>query len=144
VVENSQGTRDGIATFSTPTVLHFSAALLVSAILNAPWRSLVGAAVVVGLVGLWGLVYVLRVMYLTRRLSAYNPDLEDWVAYTILPFVAYAAILTGATALPTVPVTALFALAGGVVLLIFVGIRNAWDVVTFIAVGGADEPPDAG
>ncbi len=33
-------------------------------------------------------------------------------------------------------VDALFVLAGGVVLLIFIGIRNAWDIVTFIATGG--------
>jgi len=34
----------------------------------------------------------------------------------------------------------LFAVAAGVVLLLFVGIHNAWDIVTFIATGRADEP----
>jgi hypothetical protein len=47
--------------------------------------------------------------------------------------VAYAAILAGAIMLRAVPVDAMFALAAGVALLIFVGIRNAWDVVTYIA-----------
>jgi len=43
------------------------------------------------------------------------------------------AIAGGAIALPGAPVTALFALGGGVISLIFVGIRNAWDIVTFLA-----------
>ena len=137
------GTRDGTSTFSTPTVVHFCAALLVSAILSAPWHSLVGPAALLGLSGLCGVVYVLRLMYRTRRLTAYNPDLEDWAWYTILPFVAYGAILVGAIMLPAIPVQALFALAGGVMLLIFIGIRNAWDIVTYIAVGLKDEPPSS-
>lgn len=139
--ERSQGNHDGIATFSTPTVMHFCAALLISAILNAPWRSLIHVAVVTGLAGLYGVVYIVRVMYRTKRITAYTPDVEDWAWYTLLPFVAYCAILAGGIALPEVPVQALFALAGGVVLLIFIGIRNAWDVVTYIAIGGPNQPP---
>jgi uncharacterized membrane protein len=140
-VERLRRSRDGVSTFSTPTVAHFGAALLVSAVLSAPWPSLVYPATLLGLAGLYAVVYVLRVMYRTRRLTAYTPDLEDWTWYTILPLAAYGAILVGAIVLPAIPVDALFALAGGVLLLIFIGIRNAWDVVTFIAIGGPDEPP---
>lgn len=140
-VERSQRNQDGIATFSTPTVMHFCAALFVSAVLNAPWRSLIQAAVLIGLAGLYGVVYILRVMHRTKSLTAYVPDLEDWTFYTMLPFIAYGAIFAGAIALPAVPVQALFALAGAVVLLIFTGIRNAWDIVTYIAIGGPNQPP---
>ncbi|HET8998767.1 MAG TPA: hypothetical protein VFP86_03900 [bacterium] len=132
--ERAEDTHAGIATFSTPTVMHFAAALLISAVLIAPWRSLVHAGVAVALIGLLGLVYILRVMHRTRRLSFYTADFEDWIWYTILPFVAYGAISAGAIALAAAPVLALFILAGGVVLLIFVGIRNAWDIVTYITV----------
>jgi len=128
-------TRDGIEVFSTPTVLHFGIALLISAALTAPWPSLVAAALPVGLAGLFGLINVARAMQRSRRLDSYQPDLEDWVAYTILPFVAYGLIVAGTLALPTHPGTSLFIIAGGVVLLMFMGIRNAWDVVTFIAIG---------
>ncbi len=133
--ERAAGADDGIAAFSTPTVMHFAAALLVSTVLIAPWRSLIYAGVAAALIGLYGVVYILRVMYRTRRLTVYTADLEDWAWYTILPFVAYGAIAAGAIALVTVPVHALFILAGGVVLLIFIGIRNAWDIVTYIAIG---------
>jgi len=114
--------------------MHFAAALLVSAVLVAPWPSLVHAGVVVALIGLCGAVYILRVMHRTRRLTMYTADLEDWMWYTILPFVAYGAISAGAIALAASQVQALFILAGGVVLLIFIGIRNAWDIVMYIAI----------
>ncbi len=128
--------RDGIATFSTPTVLHFGAALLVSAILLAPWHSLTVAGGLVALVGLYGLVHIVRVILLTRRLTSYNADVEDWAYYTILPFIAYGVICGGAIASTAAPEKALFAIAAGIVLLLFIGIRNAWDIVTFLATGG--------
>lgn len=136
-------TEDGLATFTTPTVLHFCGALLVSATLVAPWRSLVPPATLLALAGLYGVVHVLRVVRRARRLSTYSPDLEDWISYTILPFFSYGAICAGAIALPVIPVQALFALAGGALLLIFIGIRNAWDIVTFIVIGGIDEQPSS-
>jgi membrane protein implicated in regulation of membrane protease activity len=96
-----------------------------------------------GLIGLYGIVYQVRVIDKARGLSNYRPDLEDWIWFTILPFLAYVAILGGAVLLLTIPVDALFAFAAGVMLMIVLGIRNAWDVVTFIAIGGADQLPDA-
>ena len=131
--ERTDATQDGIATFTTPTVMHFAAALLVSGILIMPWRSLVQAGIVVAVIGLYGVAQILRVMGRTRRLTGYTADLEDWTWFTILPLGAYVAISAGAIALATVPVQAMFTLAGGVMLLIFIGIRNAWDVVTYIA-----------
>ena len=143
-VGRTRRSRDGVSTFSTPTVLHFSTTLLASAILSVPWRSLVHPAALLGLAGLFGLVYLLRVMYLTKRLTVYRADLEDWFWYTILPLIAYGSILAGAIMLPANAVNALFALAAGVLLLIFIGIRNAWDIVTYLAIEGFDEPPGAG
>ncbi len=132
--ERTEGTHDGIATFSTPTVMHFAAALLVSAVLIAPWSSLIYPGAAAALIGLYGVVYIVRIAYRAKRLTVYRADLEDWAWYTILPFVADGAIVAGGIALAAVPAHALFVLAGGVVLLIFIGIRNAWDVVTYITV----------
>ncbi len=142
--ERLQRAPDGISAFSTPTVVHFGAALFVSAMLTAPWRSLVYPATLLGLAGICSVVYVLRVMGRTKRLTVYNPDVEDWVWYTILPLVAYCVILAGAIMLFAIPVQGLFALGGGATLLVFIGIRNAWDIVTYIAIGGPGEPPRSG
>jgi hypothetical protein len=138
--EQLQTSKDGIAAYSTPTVMHFCAALFTSATLAAPWRSLGSAGILIAIAALGGVVYILRVTYISKRLTAYTPDFEDWMWYTILPFAAYAVMLTAALALFAVPAKALFVVAGGIVLLIFIGIRNAWDVVTFIATGGPLKP----
>ena len=95
--------QDGISTFSTPTVMHFGAALFVSAVLIAPFRSVAIAATLVGFAGLYGVVYILRVTYRAKRLQGYRPDIEDWTWYNALPFLAYGAILAGAIALHAVP-----------------------------------------
>lgn len=134
---------EGIGTFSTPTVLHFCNALFVSAILVAPWHTIVIVEPLLGLIGLCGVAYVCRLSIRQRRLTTYTPDLEDWTWFTIAPFVAYAAILIGAILLHFAPAKALFAVGGSIVLLLFLGIRNSWDVVTFMAAGGPDagQPP---
>lgn len=123
----------GIAAFSTPTVMHFASSLLVSAVLTAPWHSLVPAGAAVALIGLAGVGYILRVAHRTWRLTMYRADLEDWVWYSVLPFISYGGIAAGAIILAAVPARAFFLVAGGVLLLLFTGIRNAWDVVTYIA-----------
>src|ERR1700681_3644058 len=91
-VERTRNARDGLSVFSTPTVAHFGSALLVSAVLSAPWGSLKFPAVLLGLGGLYAVIYVARIWTRTRRFTEYRPDLEDLVWYTILPLIAYAAI----------------------------------------------------
>ena len=126
--------RDGVETFSSPTVVHFCAALLVSAILAAPWRSLTSPGIMLALVGLCGIVYAARVLFRMAQATAYHAEFDDWLWYALTPMVAYVAILGAAVAVFVYPSLGLYALAGATIALIFMGIRNAWDVVTFIAV----------
>src|SRR5580704_4799635 len=135
-VERTRNARDGLSVFSTPMVAHFGSALLVSAILSAPWGSLIAPAVVLGLGALLAIFYVASVWTRTDRITEYKPDLEDLVWYTIFPLVAYAAILTGAILLLFTPVGAMFAIGAGVLMLLIIGVRNAWDIVTFLAIEG--------
>ncbi|MBV8151782.1 MAG: hypothetical protein JO101_07240 [Candidatus Eremiobacteraeota bacterium] len=128
-----------ISTVSTLTVLHFAAALLISANLVAPWRSLLGAGVLVAILGIVGIGYQFRLFAVAREAARhetdYVPDLSDRIWYTILPLAAYAALAAGAFGLVAAPGLALFVVAAAVISLIFIGIRNAWDLVTFITVG---------
>ncbi len=134
-VQSMKPNAEGLATFTTPTVIHFCAALYVAAVFIVPWRTYGGVAVLVGLGGLYGVIYVARVIHRTMHLSrdTYVPDSEDWTWYGAVPLLAYLAILGGAVALPHAALQSLFAIAGGELLLMFVGIRNAWDVVTYLA-----------
>jgi hypothetical protein len=136
--ERSQNRIDGMATFTTPTVIYFGVALFVSIVLCAPWHSVIVPAFMTGIAGLAGVVHMVRVLGRARRLTEYNPDLEDWSFYTILPLIAYLAILAGAL-LRFAPAFALDGLAAGVVLMIFIGIHNAWDIVTYLTVIGPHE-----
>jgi hypothetical protein len=95
--------------------------------------------VLLGIPGAAGCVYVGFIAYKARRLSTYTPDMEDWTWYTALPFIAYAGILASAIFLFIAQRGALFGFAGASLMLIFIGIHNAWDVVTFIATGGNDD-----
>jgi hypothetical protein len=79
-------------------------------------------------------------MLRSRRLTGYTADLEDWTWFHVLPLVSYGAVLGGAIELELDPGMALFVVAGGVVLQVFIGIRNAWDVVTFLTIGGPGAP----
>src|SRR3954454_8256652 len=54
-------------TFSTPTVVHFGIVLMLSAVGSAPWDGIAAVAILWGLVGLSGIVYVVLV---ARRLRA--------------------------------------------------------------------------
>jgi hypothetical protein len=125
---------EGLGTFSTPTVVHFCTALLVSAVISAPWPSLIPVAVVLGIAGIYGIVYCALVTHRTRRLSVYRADPEDWTWYSILPLVSYIVITVGALRLVAAPYEALYEFAAATLLLIFIGIHNSWDVVTYLTV----------
>jgi hypothetical protein len=125
-----------IAAFTAPTVVQFGAVLLVSAILSAPWPALSPLALLLGLSGLAGVLYTALVVRRLRRLdqNVYELVPEDWLWYAACPLVAYTALLAAAILLPFGPGPALFATGGVLLLLLFVGIRNAWDIVTYIVV----------
>ena len=133
-----------IEAFGTPTIVHFCAVLLISAILSAPWHGLSRVSLVLGVCGLVGVVYGVMVVSRARRLTAYRPVWEDWLWHAVLPLIAYALLLIAAVLLRSYPHRALFVVGATALLLLFIGIHNAWDMVTYIAVGGLTqkEPDD--
>jgi len=139
-----RGTMNEIDAFGTPTVLHFGAALLISAILSAPWPSLAGAATALGICGFLGVGYALIVLRRARRQTGYKPVLEDWIWHVILPLVAYAVLTTAAITLVRHAIVSLFFVGGTALLLLFIGIHNAWDTVTYLALDqmAAEHPED--
>src|SRR5919202_3500485 len=73
------------AAFATPTIVHFSAALLLSALLRAPWHSIAPIAAIWGLMGFAGVIYMVIVIRRMRMQSSYRPDAEDWLFHAWLP-----------------------------------------------------------
>jgi hypothetical protein len=126
--------------FATPSVVHFSAALVISAILSAPWRELWSVAIPVAVVGGGGILYTALVARRVSRQTLYKAVFEDWMYHTALPFLAYSAILAGAITLVHHTTDALFGIGAATLLMLIIGIHNAWDSVTYIA---AEDSEDA-
>ncbi len=132
-----------IAAFGTPTVVHFCAALLVAAIVSAPWPALSAVGIAIGTCGAAGVVYSVIVIRRARRQQGYRPVLEDWVWHTVLPLLSYGAMLVAAAWFPGHASGALFAIGAASLVLVFIGIHNSWDTVTYIAIDlrrHAEEP----
>ena len=121
-----------IDAFGTPSIVHFCVALLTSAALSAPWRSVRSAALLLGVTGLAGLLYAAIVIRRARRQKGYDPVFEDWLWHAALPVVAYGALTGGAVGIVGGEHEALFVVGAATLLLVFIGIHNAWDTVTFL------------
>jgi hypothetical protein len=130
---NAPGGGSVVGAFSTPTIVHFCAVLFIAAILSAPWSALASAGIALGGCGVAGLAYALIVVRRTRRQTVYVPVLEDWIWHNVLPLIAYATLLVAALVLQRYPAPSLFVIAGTALLLLFVGIHNAWDGAVYIA-----------
>jgi hypothetical protein len=125
--------------FGTPTVVHFCVALLVSAILSAPWRVVSSAAICLGGCGVGGLAYLVVVLKHATRQKAYKPVFEDWLWHLVLPAIAYASLMASAILMPSRTASSLFGVAASAIFMLFIGIHNAWDAVTYIAIDRPQE-----
>jgi len=122
---------DAGAAFATPTIVHFGSALLLSALLRAPWQAITLVAGLWGLMGLSGLAYTVIVARRVRRQTVYQPEFEDWLFHVGLPLTAYAILALTPFAAPYHTREALFGVGAAALLLLFIGIHNAWDSVAY-------------
>jgi len=121
-----------ISAFGSPTVVHFAGALLISALMSAPWHSFKALSIVLGVLGLAGATYEGIVIDRGRRQKEYEPVGEDWVFYFIIPGAAYVTLAIAAFLLKRHTTGSLFAVAATALTLLLAGIRNAWDTVLYI------------
>jgi hypothetical protein len=66
-----------------------------------------------------------------RRQAAYKPQFEDWLFHVLLPIAAYAILILSAIAAPSHTHEALLGVGASTLLLLFIGIHNAWDGVAY-------------
>jgi hypothetical protein len=125
--------------FATPAVVHFSAVLLISAILSAPWPDGRIAAYALGLSALAGIGYMIIVLRRMLQPTSYQKVFEDWAWHLVLPFLAYSTLLVAHMGLRHDHPGALYAIGGSALLLLFVGIHNAWDTVVYMVVSQRKE-----
>jgi hypothetical protein len=125
--------RREIRAFGTPTVIHFCAALMISVVMNIPWLAVSHLVACVGALAMIGSIYSLTVILHTRKPAGYQPDAEDWFWYAGLPLLAYVMLGVVTILAWSLAVWSLFVIAAISVLFLFLGIRNSWDTVIYVA-----------
>jgi hypothetical protein len=134
-----RGSGETLAAFGSPNVVHFCAALLVSAIFSAPWQGLGPPGIAAALCGAGGVVYSIAVLRRAMRQRDYKPVLEDWAWHAALPMIAYGALAYAGVQLRRDPSDMPYLIGGAALLLVFIGIHNAWDTVAYITMESARE-----
>ena len=84
-----------------------------------------------GLVGICGVVYTAIVVRRMGKQTLYQPVFEDWLFHVLLPLVAYAVLVISAYLAKFYTHSALFLVGAASLILLFVGIHNSWDAVTY-------------
>ena len=130
----------GVRAFISPIAVHFTSALALSALMLAPEipRLPLGTAVAVGGAGL--IVYTLWTRANTQWRHNKLP-LLDWIWFIGLPMLTFLLIAGSGIAIAANAAIGLYALATASVLLIVVGIRNAWDIVVWMTQKSHDRSP---
>ncbi len=124
--------RAATRTFMSPVVMHFTSVFFVSAIALLPWHhgsslaALIGVTAAVGaILSSWITIQVVR-----TDMTSY---VEDYLAYGLLPCLGYLALFAAAVSIYLEKDFGLDALAGALLLLAIVSIRNAWDLTLTMA-----------
>ncbi len=125
------GVGDAGSAFATPSVVHFSAVLFLSALLTVPSDNITLVAALWGLMGLVGIGYILVVARRMRRQTYYDPVWEDWTFHVLLPLGAYGTLTISAVSAQFAASQSLFLLASAALVLLFTGVHNAWDAIMY-------------
>src|SRR5436190_13703871 len=124
--ERSAGTR----TYVSPVIIHFTGVLFTCAVGLVPSHVRASFALLIGGGAAAGAVY--SAFILARVLKADNSDWADRLAYGLAPLIAYAAALVAAALFLLGARGGPEVLAGALLLLLVVNIRNAWDLAIFL------------
>ena len=130
----------GIKGFITPATVHLGSVLMVAALLMVPTLTAFILAVLLGIGGLAGLVYGVVIYF---RVTTLKVDVIDRCWYGIFPVLLYG--LLGASAVLIFVKDIQYGLeliAAALVALLVTGMRNAWDMATFMIMGGPNKPEE--
>jgi hypothetical protein len=118
-------------TFTSPIIFHFSYVLFLSLVALIPMRSDASLATIVGLTAAMALAYSISI--LVRVLRSSITDIDDRLGYGIGPLFGYAAVFAAAVFIFLHSTVGPPLLAGALLVLLLVNIRNTWDLTVFFA-----------
>ena len=142
----SEANRAALAAFITPTVIHFGAVLFACLVVTIPTHSRHSLGAVLGIGGLAGTVHSGRLLVQLIIRHSFKVDLVDRAFYVLIPLVAYLIALAAAVLLFEQSALGAELIAAALLILLFAGLRNAWDMMVWIMikVPGGPPPPAAG
>ncbi|HEX4600912.1 MAG TPA: hypothetical protein VH116_05930 [Gemmatimonadales bacterium] len=138
--ESAQGVQPtGLGAFVTPTIVHFCGVLALAAFMSMPHQSAGTLSAGLALGGLAGLIYGCLIGVSMYRIgigaTRYVPVREDWIWNVIVPTLVYAALVVMAALIwDRLTRQALYGVAVLALALLFIGIRNAWDLAVWMSV----------
>jgi hypothetical protein len=122
----------GLRAYVTPTIVHFGTVLALSAYLSIPHQGVLSLSLGMGAAGLAGLIYVAFIAASIGRIASdYIPVREDWIWNVILPAMVYGALVADALLVWRLPEASMYGVAAVSLLLMFIGIHNAWDIAVW-------------
>jgi hypothetical protein len=151
--------RSALRAFLTPTVVHFALVLIISVLVLIPHTSWVSLGILVTLAGLGGSFYAGLILEQIVIRQRFKVDMLDRLFYALVPVVGYLLVLAAGLLLIMLR-AATPLLAAGLLTLLVVGLRNAWDMTVWTAIRApsanadsaasapstaspaSDEPPD--
>ncbi|HWG77557.1 MAG TPA: hypothetical protein VN660_12310 [Steroidobacteraceae bacterium] len=124
----------GLRTFVSPTVIHFSSALWITALCSVPRHTVLSLGITGLASGILGVAYTLRTMHRMASMDRrdYVPVLQDWVWNGALPLLAYGLLGAAGALLWLDPVAPGYLIGFSALLLVFIGIHNVWDLAVWI------------
>jgi hypothetical protein len=140
---------DGLRAYVSPTMVHFGGVLALAAYISMPHQhvaTLSAGFIAGGLAGLgYGVATLLSFRRSARSGGGYLPVREDWIWNIVLPSIAYAALAVMGILIWDRPEQSLFGVAAVSLCLLFIGVRNAWDIAVWMSVrhdGAEEESPE--
>lgn len=129
-------------TYTSPIVFHYTYVLLLSLVALIPINTDWSLAAVIGVTAAIALAYSCFIF--VRVMRGVAVDLDDRLSYGAGPLAAYAAALAAAVLVFERSAVGPPLLAGALILLLLVNIRNTWDLTLFFAQrqGNAGSRPD--
>lgn len=123
----------GMSGYITPTVVHFGTVLGLSCFVSMPHQNAMALSIGCGSTALGLLIYTGAIASNVRRFSrTYVPVLEDWIWHVILPAAVYCVLLAMAFFLWRESRESMYGIAAALLLLLFIGIHNSWDVAVSV------------
>jgi len=129
---------DRFEAYATPTLVTFSTVLVIAALATVPEHSDTSLAVCLLLSGIAGLIYT---CYNTRQVQGQQgyEYMSDWAWRHVAPGIDYVALFVAGVVVWLNDALALYLVGATAVVMLFIGVHNAWDTAVWIA---AEHPED--